>query len=98
MHDDLTRQVVARVADACVVGRLLDVDEIVLGTPGSDGVVEHVAVGATVGVGGEPRVVSQVRSIDDLPGHPLPFAVVGGAEYDGLPVAGREGAVRRDGG
>ena len=96
VNDDLARHVVARVADPGLVGHLLDVREIVLRTPGSDRLVEDLAVRAPAGVGGEPRVVGEVGAVDDLPGHPLPFAVVGGAEHDGLPVAGRKGAVGRD--
>ncbi len=53
---------------------------------------------AATGVGREPRIVGEVGPVDDLPGDPLPFAVVGGAEHDGLTVAGGERAVRRHGG
>ena len=40
MYDDLAGQVVPRVADPGVVGRLLDMREIVLRAPGSDGFVQ----------------------------------------------------------
>ncbi len=79
-----------------LVGDLLDVREIVLRAPGSDRLVEDLAVRAPAGVGGESRVVGQVGAVDDLPGDPLPLPVVGGAEHHGLPVAGRERPVRRD--
>src|SRR6478672_13857735 len=49
--------VVTGVADPGFVGRLLDIGEIVSGTPRPDGLVEDLAVRAATGVGGEPRVV-----------------------------------------
>ena len=49
----------------------------------------------TAGVGGKPRIVGQVGTIDDLLGHPLPLAVVSGAEHDGLTIAGGKRPVRR---
>src|SRR6478672_4878606 len=54
----------------------------------------HQVSMAAFGVGGETRIVGEVRAFDDLAGHPLPFAVVGGAQHHGLPVAGGERAVR----
>jgi hypothetical protein len=73
MCDHLTGGVVAGVPDARFVGDLLNVDEIVLGTPGSDGLIEDVATGTAIGVGGEARVGGQVASADDLARQPLPL-------------------------
>ena len=96
MNDHLAGQVVARVSDPRLVGHLLDLGEIVLCTPGSDGLFEDLSVRAPAGIGGETRVVGEVGPVDDLRGDPLPLPVVGGAEHHGLPVAGRERPVRRD--
>ncbi len=92
----LAGQIVASIADARGVGGLLDMREIMPGTPALDGLVELLAVAAAIGVGGVPRVVGQVGPLDDLAREPLPLAIVGGAEHHRLLVGGREGAVRRD--
>ena len=60
MDHHFARQVVTRVADSRVVRGLLDVREIMLGAPGSDGLVERVAVRAAPRVSGEPRIVGEV--------------------------------------
>ena len=60
MHDHLAGHVVARVADPGGIRDFLDVGEIVLRTPGSDRLVEELAVRDPAGIGGEPLVVGQV--------------------------------------
>ena len=95
MCDHLAGSVVPGVPDACIVGNLLNVDEIALSTPGSDGLIEDVATGAAIGVGGETRVGGQIASPDDVARQALPFPVVGGTQHHRLTVAGDECAVRR---
>src|SRR5271157_5807273 len=85
-HQHFARRVVARVADTGGIRGLLDMRQVVLCAPGRDRLVEDVAVRDPSWVGPEPLVVGQVGALQDVSGQSLPFAVVGGAQYHGLPV------------
>ena len=59
-----------------------------------DGSTDGSAAIAKSFAASDPRL----RPLQQVAGQPLPLAVVGGAEHDGVPVGGRVGAVGGDGG
>ena len=66
VDQNFARQVVARIADPCGVRRFLHVVQVVRRTPGADGLVQDVTMGAATGVVGQPWVVGEVVPLDDL--------------------------------